>query len=87
MIKFDFNGEYVVYQDMRWEQARIHKRSCRFIAQHGGVSRNYPPNTWYVGPFLSVEQAQWYLDAYVPEWNHGACSYCGTGEEIRRARG
>ena len=78
-----FDGNYIVYQNRAHKWACIHRRSCSQVAKRGGVSRIYPPASWYGGPFLSVKHAQWYLDEYLSEWNHGTCSYCGTDKEVR----
>ncbi len=63
MNLFDLEGDYIVYQHPPNESVYIHQRECRQVIQYGGVSKDYPPNTWYVGPLHTFRAAQWNLDA------------------------
>lgn len=50
---------YTVFVDHVQNQANIHKSTCRFLRQHGGVASTSPPGTWYVDAFQSIEDAGW----------------------------
>ena len=72
-------GNYIIYEDWRTKWAVIHAMSCSRVGQHGGISRTYPPGTWYSGPFDTQRQAQWKINSDRAGWTQGFCSTCGVG--------
>ena len=74
----NLSGNYVIYQNQPHRRFVIHAVDCSNVGKHGGVSRSYPPNSWYIGPFDTVRQAQWKVDADRDGWTQGSCSRCGA---------
>lgn len=52
-------GEYVVYVNVANKQANIHRADCPFVGMHGGISREYPPTSWYLQGFDVKKNAEY----------------------------
>ena len=65
---------YVVYENRVHHRASVHEKSCRFVGQHGAVSKMFPPSGWYSGPFQTRKAAEWKAD--ITGYEKIICSVC-----------